>query len=250
LEKEGRIIMNLSERLIVALDVSTAQEALGIADSLGDTVSYFKVGMQLYNSEGPEMVKQLTGRGKQVFLDLKFHDIPNTAAQAGGVVTRLGVTMFNLHVAGGRVMMKETLAKAADEAAKLGINRPKIIGVTVLTSMNQQQFEADMGYLMPVKDKVREWSLMAQEAGLDGVVASAEELPIIRASCGNEFLVVTPGIRPAWSVTNDQQRIVTPKEAIKMGASYIVVGRPIYGNDNPREAALKILAEMEEGLSC
>jgi orotidine-5'-phosphate decarboxylase len=242
--------MNLAERLIVALDVSTAQEALAIVDSLADAVSYYKIGMQLYNSEGQEMVKQLTGRGKQVFVDLKFHDIPNTAAQAGGVLTRLGVTMFNLHVAGGKVMMRETLAKAKEEAAKLGIVRPKIIGVTILTSMNQQQFAEDLGYQMPVKDKVREWSLMAQEVGLDGVVASAEELPLIRACCGNEFLVVTPGIRPAWWVTNDQQRIVTPKDAIKMGASHIVVGRPIYGNDNPREAALKILAEMEEGLSC
>lgn len=242
--------MKLAERLIVALDVSTAKEALKIVDSLDNTVSFYKVGMQLYNSEGPEIVRQITGRGKKVFVDLKFHDIPNTAAQAGGVLTRLGVSIFNLHAAGGTIMMKETLAKAQEEAAKLGVERPKIIAVTVLTSMNQQQFEQDLGYQVAIRDKVRQWSLMAKEAGMDGVVASAEELPMIRESCGEDFLVVTPGIRPAWAASNDQQRIVTPKDAIKMGASHIVVGRPIYGGENPQQAALKILAEMEEGTLC
>lgn len=238
----------VKDRLIVALDVSSKEQALELVDKLEDSVNYYKVGMQLYNSEGPDMVKELLNRGKKVFLDLKLHDIPNTVAQAGAVLTHLGVNIFNVHVAGGRLMMKEAVEKSKATALKLGIEPPIIIGVTVLTSINQGDFQKDLGYTCSIQDKVREWSQMAQEAGLDGVVASAEELPIIREVCGKDFLVITPGIRPSWAAANDQQRIVTPAEAIRGGASHIVVGRPITAHENPKEAALKILVEMESGL--
>ncbi|MDW7672916.1 MAG: orotidine-5'-phosphate decarboxylase [Bacillota bacterium] len=240
--------MKAIDRLIVALDVSTASEAIKIIDALEDTVKYYKVGMQLYNSVGPKMAEELLTRGKKVFIDLKFHDIPNTASQAGAVFTRMGVTMFNVHVAGGYKMMKATVDTAAEVAISSGIERPKIIGVTVLTSLSQEEFNNEIGFNGKIIEKVRAWSSQAQEAGLDGVVASAQELPIIRQACGPDFIVVTPGIRPAWAASNDQQRIVTPKEAMQLGASQIVVGRPIYGSSDPKEAARKILAEMEEGL--
>lgn len=245
--EHGKENIMVKEKLIVALDFATETEAIKMVDQLDDAVSYYKVGMQLYNSVGPTIIQELTTRDKKVFLDLKLHDIPNTVAQAGAVLTNLGVSMFNVHVSGGTVMMRETVKKVTEEAERQGIDKPKVIGVTILTSMNQQQFEEDLGYSVTIEEKVAQWSVQAKAAGLDGVVASAEELPIIRKHCGHEFLVVTPGIRPIWAVANDQQRIVTPKDAMDRGASHIVVGRPICASQNPKEAALKILAEMESG---
>ncbi|NPV27702.1 MAG: orotidine-5'-phosphate decarboxylase [Firmicutes bacterium] len=239
-------MLSAKDRLIVALDVDSQVEAERLVELLYDQVGMFKVGMQLFNSEGPailEVVKRLGGR---IFADLKFHDIPNTVAQAGKVMTRHGVHMYNVHVAGGREMMEETVKVTRQEAERLGIPRPLVIGVTVLTSISQEQLSREIGIERNLTEQVVAWARLAQEAGLDGVVASPQEIASIRAACGPDFLIVTPGVRPRGTALNDQKRVMTPGEAVKAGASYLVIGRPITGAANPRQAAKDILTEMEE----
>jgi len=234
------------DRIILALDVDTEAQAVELVKSLKDDVGAFKVGMQLYNSMGPAIVQKINDIGGKVFVDLKLHDIPNTVASAAKVLTGLNCLMFNVHAAGGRIMMQETAQATATEAQKLGINPPIVLAVTVLTSLSQQQLNEDM--LIPdltVEEVVVKWARMAQESGLNGVVCSPQEITAIRKACGDDFIIVTPGIRPAWSDSNDQKRITTPRQALDLGADYMVIGRPITAAANPQKAAQRIREELE-----
>jgi orotidine-5'-phosphate decarboxylase len=231
-------------RILAALDVDSAQRARSLADALRGTVGGFKIGKQLFTSEGPSIVRELSARGDKVFLDLKFHDIPNTVAGAVAAAVSSGAWMVNVHAAGGRKMMQAAARAASETAAKERRDRPLVIGVTVLTSLDDQALR-ETGVSTPLLDQVRHLATLAQESGLDGVVASPLEIAAIRATCGPEFLIVTPGIRPvaAPQAADDQARTMGPAEAIAAGASYLVIGRPITGAPDPRQAALGIVAE-------
>ncbi len=234
------------DRIIVALDVQSVTEAQKLLDQLAGRVGYYKVGMELYNALGPSVVEMVAGRGGKVFLDLKFHDIPNTVARAAEVVTGLGVSIFNIHASGGKEMMSAAAQAAAKRAVELGVSRPMLIAVTVLTSMDERTLREEVGVGRPIEDTVVAWSRLAREAGLDGVVASPREIRAIKLACGPEFLTVTPGVRPAWAAANDQKRVMTPGEAVAMGGDYLVIGRPITAAPDPVEAVERIVAEMEE----
>lgn len=238
--------MQAKDRIIVALDVDSREEAMNLAGELHDLVGAFKIGMQLFNSEGPSIVRAVNELGGRVFIDLKLHDIPNTVAQAGRVLTRLNAFMFNVHAAGGRQMMAEMAGQVHEEAARLGIEIPKMLAVTVLTSISETQLKEElMVEGLALKELVRKWAVMAQQAGLDGVVCSPQEIVAVREACGRDFIIVTPGIRPRWSEKNDQVRVTTPRDALDMGADYMVIGRPICKAESPRQAARMIIEELE-----
>jgi orotidine-5'-phosphate decarboxylase len=230
-------------RILAALDVDSAYRARSLADALRGTVGGFKIGKQLFTSEGPSIVRELSARGDNVFLDLKFHDIPNTVAGAVAAAVAAGAWMVNVHAAGGRKMMQAAAQAASEAAAKAGRRRPLVIGVTVLTSLDDLALR-ETGVSTPVLDHVRHLAVLAQQSGLDGVVASAHEIAAIRTACGRDFVIVTPGIRPrGQQASDDQARTMGPAEAIAAGASYLVIGRPITGDPDPRQAAIAIAAE-------
>lgn len=234
------------DRIILALDVDTQAEAVGLVKELGCLVGTYKIGMQLFNACGPDIVHRINDLGGRVFVDLKFHDIPNTVGSAGRVLTRLGCAMFNVHAAGGREMMKTIVQEVARESQKLGAKPPLLLAVTVLTSISQQELEEDLLLKgMAVSEVVSRWAKMAQESGLGGVVCSPQEISVIRRTCGPDFKIVTPGIRPAWSEVGDQKRITTPRQALDLGADYMVIGRPILKAANRIEASRKIIEELE-----
>ena len=223
--------------LIVALDLPTAPEALGLVDELGDGADYFKVGAQLFTREGPELVRELKERGKRVFLDLKYHDIPHTVARAVESAAELGIDMLTLHASGGTSMMK-----AARDA--IGLDGPTLVGVTLLTSFSASDVEEVWDKeLRSIRDDVARLAALASEAGLDGVVSSALEVEAVKRRHGPGFLVVTPGIRPLGEGAGDQSRIATPADAVRAGADYLVVGRPIHEAREPRVVFDRILAE-------
>ena len=230
------------DRLIVALDVPTAQAAGEIVRELGDSVSFYKVGLQLFSAEGPGIVRELTVSGRKVFLDLKLHDIPNTVASAVKSVSRLGIDLLTVHSTGGLQMMR-----AAVEAAASAAKRPKILAVTVLTSFTEQEL-ASTGITGGVAEQVSRMGSLAAEAGCDGVVSSALELPILRRQMGEEPIILIPGVRPKGSPAGDQARTAEPGEAIKAGASYLVVGRPITAAENRRAAAEAVQKEISSAL--
>ncbi|WP_303060355.1 orotidine-5'-phosphate decarboxylase [Veillonella magna] len=232
------------DRLIVALDVSTMEQMKNIVDTLGDAVSFYKVGMELFYAAGEDTVAYLRDCGKSVFLDLKLHDIPNTVAQGVKSLTRLGANLITIHGQGGAVMLKAAADAAREAAEELGVERPKLLAITVLTSFDDTTWSG-IGGQLPIADQVRRLALLAKDAGVDGVVASPLEAKLIREACGDDFLIVTPGIRPAFAAANDQKRIATPSSALRDGASRLVIGRPITKADNPREAVRMILEEME-----
>lgn len=236
--------MSTKEKLIVALDVDTKEKAAKLVKGLKNDVGIFKVGSELFTSCGPEIVETVKKNGCGVFLDLKFYDIPNTVAKSAVAAARLGVLMFNVHALGGLDMMKKAQVSLADEAKRLKINKPKIIAVTILTSMDENSLKK-IGLNDNMETQVLALARLAKEAGLDGVVASPSEVKAIRKAIGKDFLIVTPGVRPSWAATNDQKRVATPKEAIENGADFIVVGRPIIEAADPVEAARKILEEIE-----
>ncbi|WP_188398028.1 orotidine-5'-phosphate decarboxylase [Sporomusa sp. GT1] len=237
--------MEVRNRLIVALDVASMADVRQLVETLGDAVSYYKVGMQLFYSVGMECLTFLREQGKDVFLDLKMHDIPNTVAQGAASLTRLGVAMINVHASGGQAMMQAAAEKVAETAKTLNILRPKLIAVTILTSMNDAEW-ASLRNTASIPDQVVHLAKMAQAAGMDGVVASPQEAELIRAACGKNFAIITPGVRPHGAALNDQSRIATPAAALQAGAHYLVVGRPITAAPDPRAAALAILEEMRE----
>jgi len=239
----------MTNPLLVALDVESGDRALQIAGNLRGVAGGFKIGSRLFTSEGPSIVTTLAGRGDRVFLDLKFHDIPNTVAAAIEAATRLGVWMVNVHASGGVRMMREAADAARAAAARSGKPAPMVIAVTVLTSMSDAAL-AETGVGASMMAQVARLARLTQDAGLDGVVASPRETSMIRKECGADFVIVTPGIRggsAATSVKDDQERTMSAREAVEAGASYIVVGRPIIAAVNPRDAAARIAAEVGLG---
>jgi orotidine-5'-phosphate decarboxylase len=236
------------DQLLVALDVDGAATALRLADELRGVVGGVKVGSRLFTLEGPSLVRELVDRGLRVFLDLKFHDIPNTVAQAVESAVLTGAWMINVHASGGGPMMQAAAAAAAQQADRSGRPVPMVIGVTVLTSMDASTL-GTIGVTRPLPDQVVELARLAQQSGLQGVVASPLETAAIRAACGAGFAIVTPGIRgaSAGGEKNDQQRTMGPAEAVRAGATYIVVGRPIIAASSPRDAAEAIAAELKAG---
>jgi len=243
-------------KLIVALDVPTFEEARALVEAIGDAVQIYKVGSQLFTACGPIVVRHLLAQGKDVFLDLKFHDIPNTVANAVSSVVGLNnlgheamdengkktgkkgcIILCTLHTIGGSEMLERAVQAAIKTSADIGVTKPRLVGITVLTS------EATSDN---ISDIVLERARVAKASGLDGVVASSQEASILRREFGEDFVVVTPGIRPAGADQGDQKRVTTPKEAIANGSSYLVVGRPIVKADNPNQAAIDILKEINE----
>jgi len=240
MEKKGR----LKEKIIIALDVGTKREALALAEALNEA-RIFKIGLELFTAEGPALLEEAVRLGKKPFLDLKYHDIPNTVAGAVRSATRKGVHMLTLHTSGGIEMMAAAARAALEESARTGKERPVLLGVTILTSLKDEELRR-IGFAHAVADQVLRLAVLAKDSGLDGVVCSPHEIESIKRECGGDFLVVTPGIRPAWAAAQDQKRIMTPAAAIGKGADYLVIGRPITGAPSPQEAFLKVLAELEE----
>ena len=233
------------DRLVLALDVDDGETALGLVERLGEYIGVFKVGMQLFTREGPEIIRRIRERGKKVFYDAKYHDIPTTVAKAGRMAVHLGVYIYNIHTLGGYEMMVRTVQETRKEAGKSGLEKPLVLGVTILTHMDGEMLR-ETGIERELKDEVIHLAKLAQRAGLEGVVSSPQEIELIREACGDDFLILTPGIRPPWAGDNDQKRRMTPGEAIKAGADFIVVGRPILQASDPVEAAQRILKEMGE----
>jgi orotidine-5'-phosphate decarboxylase len=215
--------------------------------SLAREVGMFKIGKQLFTHAGPQAVRLIQDLGGEIFLDLKFHDIPNTVAKAAIEATRLGVKMFNVHASGSLEMMRFTVKEVERVSRQQKLRRPIMLGVTVLTSLGQEDLQR-LGVEHKIADQVVRLALLTKEAGMDGVVASPHEVTDIRQACGQRFVIVTPGIRPADSQRNDQQRVMTPGHAVRAGVDYIVVGRPILEAQNPIMAARGIVAEMEDAL--
>jgi len=230
--------------ILVALDVESAAKAVALADALRGSVGGFKIGKQLFAAAGPEMVRELTSRGDRVFLDLKFHDIPNTVAGAIQSAVSTGAWMVNVHASGGSAMMRAAGAAARQAADAVSRERPLVIAVTVLTSMDAAAL-SEIGVTRPMLDQVVHLARLSQASGLDGVVASPQEVTAIREACGPDFQIVTPGIRPAdQQGKDDQARTMTPAEAVQAGATYLVIGRPITGASDPKSAAEAILATL------
>ncbi|HEY1233402.1 MAG TPA: orotidine-5'-phosphate decarboxylase [Candidatus Binatia bacterium] len=235
------------ERLIVALDLDDLELATDLVRSLAREVGMFKIGKQLFTHAGPQAVRLIQDLGGEIFLDLKFHDIPNTVAKAAIEATRLGVKMFNVHASGSLEMMRLTVKEVERVSRQQKLRRPIMLGVTVLTSLGQEDLQR-LGVEHKIADQVVRLALLTKEAGMDGVVASPHEVADIRRACGQRFVIVTPGIRPADSQHNDQQRVMTPSHAVRAGVDYVVVGRPILEAQNPVIAARGIVAEMEDTL--
>ena len=226
--------------VIIACDFASAEETLRFLERFGDERPFLKIGMELYYAEGPRIVTALKERGHGVFLDLKLHDIPNTVKKAMRVLSGLGADIVNLHAAGTRAMMEAAL----EGLSRPDGSRPKLIAVTILTSMDEEQF-ADLNYKNTIAEQVVALAKLAKAAGLDGVVASPKEAAAIRQACGPDFLIVTPGVRPAGSALDDQSRVATPAKAFANGSSHIVVGRPIMKAADRRQAAAAIVEEIK-----
>jgi len=239
--------MNPKERLIFALDVDHFEEAQKLVMELKDHVGMFKVGKQLFTHCGPKIVDFIKIKNSKVFLDLKYHDIPNTVAKAAIEAAKLGVDMFNVHAMGGFTMMKEARAALHDAAKDLRIQRPKMIGVTVLTSLDNAELQR-MGIDITVDALTKNLTLLTKEAGMDGVVAGGSEITLIRELCGKEFVIVTPGVR-IEERQDDQKRTIGPAEAIRKGATYIVLGRAVRDNPNPGALLDKICKDIAHACS-
>ncbi len=227
----------MKSKIFVALDVETKEKALEIVGDLKGLGACFKIGKQLFTSTGPELVREIVGMGEDVFLDLKYHDIPNTVAKAGVAAAELGVKIFNVHASGGRKMMEAV----RNEMDKL-TNPPLVLAVTILTSLGEEDIR-EVGLDRTIPEQIAKLAKLAKDSGMDGVVASPLEIELIRETCGKDFKILTPGIRPAFAAVNDQKRIATPAEALRKGADFLVIGRPITAAENRREAFLKILEE-------
>ncbi len=236
--------MQNDKRLIVALDFPDLEQAKACVKECGDAVSYYKVGMELYYAAGGSILTFLKEEGKQIFLDLKLQDIPNTVAGALKVLTKLGADMINVHAVGGPKMLQAAAKAVQEAAAEAKKPAPKLIAVTILTSMDEEQFAA-LNYKGSIADEVVALAKLAKDAGLDGVVASPMEAAAIRKACGPEFLIVTPGVRPAGSALNDQSRVATPSGALLNGSTHIVVGRPITKAADRKAAAAAIAEEIK-----
>lgn len=230
--------------IMIALDVPDAEAALALTDRFEGHPCWLKVGMELYYAAGPELVRRLKAQGHRIFLDLKFHDIPNTVRGAARSATRLGVDMFNVHAGGGSAMMRAALEGAQEASA--GGELPLIIAVTQLTSTSEETMRREIGIDAPLQEVVVRYASLAKAAGMNGVVSSAQEAAAVKAACGADFLTVTPGIRPAGAAVGDQSRIMTPAAALNNGADFLVIGRPITAAPDPRAALLGIIEEIKD----
>jgi orotidine-5'-phosphate decarboxylase len=222
----------MKEKILLVLDVSSKEEAMKLVRPLYEHVGMFKVGMQLFTAEGPSLVREIVDLGGKVFLDLKFHDIPNTVSHGVLEAAKLGVSLMTIHAAGGRAMM-ETVAKELQD--KFGSRKPMVVAVTVLTSLNEAGL-AEVGIARPMSQQVVAMAKLAEECGIAGVVCSPQEIHLVRQAVGPNFKIVTPGIRMPGQSANDQQRLATPREALTAGADYIVVGRAVTASPDPRQA--------------
>jgi orotidine-5'-phosphate decarboxylase len=231
-------------RIIIALDVQTKEEGIALVSKLRDART-FKVGLELFTAEGPALFKKLKALRKDVFLDLKLHDIPNTVAGAVRSAFRHGVQMMTIHTSGGREMMARAAEAACEVSGEFGRPKPVLLGVTVLTSLKGSELE-EIGMTADVAGQVLRLAGLAKAAGLDGVVCSPQEIEVLRKEFGRELVIVTPGIRPLWAAAQDQKRIMTPAEAVAKGADYLVIGRPITGAPSPDEAFLKVVEELDQ----
>jgi len=238
----------IPDKIIVALDVPTFDEARDLMEQLGNRPVAFKVGPQLFTSVGADIIREIKKRSKTLFLDLKFHDIPNTVARASEAATELGIDIFDVHVAGGVEMMRGAAEATKSKAAELGIKKPIILGVTILTSIDETTLQTVFNSSSSLQDQIVHMARLAQSAGLDGVVASPREIQLIRAACGDGFVVLTPGARPEWASKDDQKRTMTPAQAFAAGADYVVIGRPIYRSADPAAALDRIFRELGEDL--
>lgn len=238
-------------QILVALDTTDIDIAVAQARAVSGAAGGIKIGLEFFLANGPLGYRRVSAGGSPIFLDLKFHDIPNTVAGAMRAVTPLGPAIVNVHAAGGKAMMQAARDAAAETADKLGIRRPKVIAVTVLTSLDDGDLQA-VGQATPTSDQVRRLAKLTKESGLDGVVCSPREIELLRRDLGGDFLLVTPGIRPHWSQIDgpqgkDQKRVMTPAEAAKAGADYLVIGRPITGHADPAKAVRMTAAEIDAG---
>jgi orotidine-5'-phosphate decarboxylase len=238
-------LQSASERLILALDTSSLEEARAIVDELHDSVGIFKVGLQLLSHHGPSFIDDLVSQGLKVFCDGKFHDIPNTVEQACAGIAGHGATMLTVMTTGGRRMLEGAVRGCRQGSEQTGHALPIVLGVTVLTSLSQTTLIDEVKVDLPMEEYVIHLANLARDSGVTGIVASAEEVARLREALGKEVVLVTPGVRPSWAAADDQARIVTPADAIKRGADYIVVGRPILSAADRKSAASRIVEEME-----
>ncbi|MFN2475808.1 MAG: orotidine-5'-phosphate decarboxylase [Chthoniobacterales bacterium] len=230
-----REVKNPAERIIVALDYDSAREALALVDLLGSEVSFFKIGLQLYTSAGPDIVRAVAATGAKVFLDLKLHDIPNTVGKAVAAASEFDVAMLTVHLSGGRKMLDAAVAAAPPQLL--------LLGVTVLTSSDAATL-SEIGVSESVQAQTGRLARLGAAAGVRGLIASPHELRSLRAELGNDVTIITPGVRPAWAAADDQKRFTTPAEAVSSGADYLVIGRPVTAHAEPREAVRAIIAEI------
>lgn len=233
------------DRIILALDVGSISEAESLVGELKEYVGVYKVGKELFTSEGPAVVRLINEKGGKVFLDLKYHDIPNTVSKAAVAASKLGVYMMTLHASGGSEMMRACADAVKEYAASNNSPKPLLLGVTVLTSLTEDVLADELKVKVSVREQVANLASLAQKSGLDGVVCSPKEISLVRETCGEDFLIVTPGIRPEWAASNDQKRITTPSQAMNAGADYLVIGRPITKAEDRASAAKRILSEIE-----
>ncbi|HWA41808.1 MAG TPA: orotidine-5'-phosphate decarboxylase [Hypericibacter adhaerens] len=238
--------MMSQDRLLVAIDTAELDGAVRLARSLAGSAGGLKLGLEFFSAQGPQGVAKVLASGAKLFLDLKFHDIPNTVAGAMRAAAALGPFMLNVHASGGRAMMEAAVAAAAEGAAKARKPKPLVLAVTVLTSLGDEDLSS-VGQHGSTADQVKRLAVLAQKSGVDGVVCSAREVAALRSECGPDFKLVVPGIRPTWSAVQDQKRIMGPADAIRQGADYLVVGRPITGAPDPRAAARSIAQEIAKG---
>jgi len=235
---------DIRQKVIIALDVENKERALALVRELKDA-RIFKVGLELFTAEGPPLVKAILDLDKSVFLDLKLHDIPNTVAEAVRIGVRLGAAMMTIHTSGGEEMMRKAAEAASAESEKTKTARPLLLGVTILTSLKSDDLQA-IGMAPDIPGQVLRLAGLAKKSGMDGIVCSAQEIEIVRRELGTGFVIVTPGIRPAWAAAQDQKRIMTPWQAIQKGSDYLVVGRPVTQATSPQEAFLRIIEEIEK----
>ncbi len=233
----------MQNRILVALDTTDIATATAQARALRGKTAGLKLGLEFFTANGPAGIREVAATGGPLFLDLKLHDIPNTVAGAGRAAVALAPFLMTVHCAGGPAMLRAATDAAGEAAAKTGTKRPQIIGVTVLTSLADADLDA-VGQAVPVADQVRRLAALARSCGLDGLVCSPHEIAALRADCGADFTLVVPGIRPAWAAAGDQKRIMTPAEAVRLGASYLVIGRPITAAADPAGAAGRIADEF------
>lgn len=238
-----------AEKIAIALDLDDLDSACQIMDKLGESAKLYKVGPQLFTKVGPVIIKEIKNRGKKIFLDLKFHDIPNTVYKASEAVVELGVDIFNIHISGGTEMMVASVDATRSKAIQLGIKKPILLGVTILTSMDIKELKNLYDIERDLESQIMHLSKLAKSAGLDGVVASPKEIKLIREELGSDFIILTPGVRTEKLEGDDQKRVMTPSQAFLYGADYIVIGRPIYQSLDPESAFKKILEQIENDVN-